>query len=422
MSIELIFVALFIIYFFLIWRAGKTFPILELFFFIYFIQYIFSTYLIYNNYPQLESWMPVKEDEYFGNAIPAMAFLFGGAFLFGKNINLRPLLMNIETDKAVKLGYFLLAISYTMSILPLIGISLFNSILSFTSFLKYVGAFCFLFSTNRFRFLIITLVYIQSLTEAFAGAIFVDFFIWTTYLFFILILKFRFPFWLRASFIVLAAPVLILIQGSKSEYRKATWTGKKETGLNTFSELAAAKNLKNADAPFIESDGVVKTVGRLTQGWHFGLTMRWVPRREPWSDGKEMVSDIASSLLPRVLFSDKKLAATQDKFRKYTGYKLRNSTSMTIGVLGDFYVNFGPAGSLIMLFIYGVVIAKFLQFFITRFVIPDPINIIWIPFMFNYLVRANNDFYTGLNCIVKGFLIFVLINWLKKRLWKESQA
>ena len=53
-------IGLLIIYFLLVWKAGKIYPILYLFLFIYFLQYLFSSYLIYNEYPALAAWMPIK--------------------------------------------------------------------------------------------------------------------------------------------------------------------------------------------------------------------------------------------------------------------------------------------------------------------------------------------------------------------------
>ena len=72
------------------------------------------------------------------------------------------------------------------------------------------------------------------------------------------------------------------------------------------------------------------------------------------------------------------------------------------------------------LFIFGAIMAKLLQFFIRRYVLPDPINVIWIPFILNYLIRANNDFYIFFNGMIKGFIIFLIVNYLRQQLWKKA--
>lgn len=422
MNTALIFLLFICVYLLLIWKAGKTFPIIYLFLFTYFLQYIFSTHLIYNDYDILTFQMAIKEDQYFEYANPAMFFLFAGVFLFNKDIDLKFILRRIDPQQAFRLGMLLLIVSYTFDFVSYVGFGAFNSILSFTSFLKYPAAFCFLFSGSQLRYLFIGLIYLQLLAVGLGGGMFLNIFIWSTYLFFFLCLKFQFPFWLRAMFIVVAVPVLILVQNVKDEYREATWEKGKERGFGTFTDIAQKKSTEQDQQPFAESEGVVKTVGRLTQGWHLGLTLKRVPLKVPLSNGDEMLSDIKSSILPRVLFAEKKVVGSQDKFEKYTGHKLWGTTSMTIGVLGDFYINYGRVGSFIMLFIFGALISRFVYFFIKRYVINDPINIIWIPFILSYLIRANNDFYMVFNSSVKGFLIFLAINFLRKKLWPQRQV
>lgn len=422
MNSQAVFILMVCIYLLLIWKAGKTYPILYLFLFTYFLQYIFSTYLIYNDYNVLAYQMPINEGAYFDYANPAILFLFAGVFLFNREIDLRNALKRTDPRQATRLGFFLLLISYGFDFLGFIGIGLLGSISSFTFYLKYPAAFCFLFSRIQLKYLIIGLIYIQLAVVTLEGGMFLNLFIWSTYLFFFLCLKFDFPFWVRAMFIVVAVPVLVLVQSVKDEYREVTWVKGKEGGISTFTDIAQKKNREEANEPFSESEGVISTVGRLTQGWHLGLTLKRVPKKVPLSNGEEMLSDITSSILPRLIVTDKKIVGSQDKFEKYTGHKLWGTTSMTIGVLGDFYINFGRVGSFIMLFIFGALISKFLYFFLKRYVLDDPINIIWIPFILSYLIRANNDFYMVFNSSVKGFLIFLAVNFLRKKLWPQRKV
>jgi hypothetical protein len=130
-----------------------------------------------------------------------------------------------------------------------------------------------------------------------------------------------------------------------------------------------------------------------------------------------MLGDFEGAILPRLFFPDKKIIGSQDKFEKFTGHSLEKQTSMTIGVLGDFYINFGRWGSFILLFVFGAIISRLLFIFLRKYVLPNPINIIWIPFLFSYLVRANNDFYIVINNLVKGYLIFLFVTYLQKRIW-----
>jgi hypothetical protein len=413
----LVFVAIYVV---LIWKSGKTYPILYLFLFVYFLQYLYATYLIYNEFPSLSKFMTMGQEQYFEYAIPAIVSLFAGIFVFNRDVDLRNHLSKIDPKQSNQFGFLLLSVAYGTDLAAAVGISSLNSILSFTQYLKYIGAFAFLFSQHKMRYLIIGFVYTQSMYAALTEGIFIDFFVWATFLFFFVSLRFQFPFWLRISFIAIAMPVLVLVQSVKQEYREVVWNGGGDAGLGTLTELARNSAPTPDDDSFLHSKGMTRTIARLTQGWHLSLTMQWVPRKEPFSNGSEMLSDVASSILPRVLFADKKLAATRDKFEQYTGYRLQNRTSMTIGVLGDFYINFGPEGSLVMLFIFGAMISRLFYYFTSKVVISDPIQVIWIPFLLNYLVRANNDFYTAFNSSLKGILIFLFLNFVRQRLWRKS--
>lgn len=365
--------------------------------------------------------MTISESQLFEYTIPALLFLFAGVFLFNKDVDLAGRFKQINRVRAARLGHLLLFISFASELLPYLGFSGAKSILSFTYFLRYAGAMCYLFSPSLLNYSLLSLVYVLLLRDALRGGIFVDFLVWTAYLFLMIGLVHRFTFKVRASFVLLAAPVLIVIQAVKNEYRDATWAGKRESGIGYFTELAG-KTVKTPNDSFEDSDGVISTVGRLNQGWHLGMVLKRVPKKEPFADGEDLLSDLGGVILPRVFFPDKKVIGGQDKFERYTGHDLIGSTSMTIGVLGDFYINFGVWGSFIGLFIFGALMARILYWFIKRYVLPDPINIIWLPFLFTYLIRANNDFYIVVNHLFKGLLIFYFISFLMRKIWPEDQV
>lgn len=392
------------------------YPILYLFLFVYFIQYIFSVYLIYNEYPVLMREMTISQEQLFAYTIPALLFLFAGVFLFNRDVPLRDYLKRIEPYQAARLGHLLLFVSFSFELLPLLGIPEVNSILSFTYYLRYAGAMCYLFSPSVLNYILLGLVYVGLARDALRGGIFIDFLVLGAYLFLLISLRYRFTFKTRSSFILLAAPLLIIIQSVKQEYRAATWTGKRDSGIGLFAELAEKKQEKEDD-PFEKSDGVISTVGRLNQGWHLGMVLKRVPKKEPFSYGADMLSDLEGIILPRIFYPDKKIIGSQDKFEKFTGHTLIGGTSMTIGILGDFYINFGRWGSFIALFIFGAIMARLFYWFIKKYVVPDPINIVWLPFLFSYLVRANNDFYIVANNLFKGFLLFLFINFLRNQFW-----
>lgn len=408
-------VALFLLF---SWKAGKTFPLVYLFLFVYFVQYIFSVSLIYQEFPVLKRQMPISEKMLFSYLVPAMVSLFCGVFLFNKDVPLRELLKKIEKKDAERMGHLLVAISFVIDFLPSLGIPGLGSIISFTYFLKFSGAMCYVFAPSLVNNILIVVVYATLARAALVYGVFIDFFIWVACLFFIVALKSDLSFRIRTAILLAAFPFLIIIQAIKSEYRSAADKG--QSGLGTIVDLAQQKQEKE-NILSSKSEGIERTVGRLNQGWHVARVLNWVPRREPFSEGEDFIGDLVGTVLPRILFQNKKTIGSQDKFKKYTGFRLIGSTSMTIGVLGDFYVNFGWWGSFVALFIFGAVMARLLYWFTIRYVLPNPINIVWIPFLFTYLVRANNDFYIIVNNIFKGLIIFFAIEYLRKQIWPERQ-
>jgi hypothetical protein len=410
--------AFFLCYLFLIWRAGKIFPILQLFLFVYFIQYVVSVFLIYTEYPILRKQMPISEDRLFGFLLPALVSMFAGVFIFNKDIDVSEKLHFIDPKMASRLGRFLFLFSYTLDILEMVGLPI-GSIISFTFNLKMIGAMCCLFKISPLNIVIIVMAISTMAQNALSEGIFIDFFVWVTYFFFFYCLRFKLAFKFRIMFVFIAAPLLFIVQSVKHEYRQATWSGKSSGGIGLFSELAEKKQSKQ-DGALAQSEGMIRTVGRLNQGWHLGMVLKRVPSRQPFVNGDELKSDLIGVFLPRVIVEDKKVTGGHDKFTRFTGHPLENNTSMTIGVLGDFYINYGTTGSYIGLFIFGAIIALSLRFFINRHVLGDPINVVWIPFLFNYLIRANNDFYTVTNGLVKGYIVFLGVNYLRKKFFMDK--
>src|SRR5258706_1792232 len=329
----------FILFFLLFcWKAGNTYPLVYFFLFVYFIQYIFSVSLTYNEFPLLRRQMPINEKALFDYLIPALIFLFAGVFLFNRDISLKGALQKINPSVAQQTGHLLVIISFVIDLLPSLGVPGLGSIISFTYFLKFSGAMCYIFAPSIINYSILILVYATLAQAALVYGVFIDFFAWCAYLFFIIILKYDLSFRLRSLIILIAVPALVIVQAVKTEYRSAADRG--ESGLGTIVELAQKKQ-ESGNILFAKSEGIERTVGRLNQGWHLSKVLKWVPRKEPFSNGEDFFSDLMGTLLPRIFFLDKKVIGSQDKIRKFTGFKLIGSTSMTIGVLGDFYVHFG---------------------------------------------------------------------------------
>jgi len=397
----------------LIYRSGKTYPILILFAITYLVQYVIAPYFYYYHYLGRIKVMAVSADEYFSFVIPALLFLFAGVYLFSSRSQNIDFKNNINPEQAGRYGWFLIIISFLLDIVSNVGLSFLQPLLSFTIYLKYVGCFCLVFSRSKLGLVAILLIYARLMLGVLATGVFIDFFIWSAYLFLFFVLIYRFSFVLRLGVFLLIIPVIATVQGVKKEYRELVWSEKEEGGLVLLLELSEEQRQdSDAEKDYFQSSSFLRTIGRLNQGWHLSMTLNHVPERQPFVNGKELFSDITASLLPRFLAAEKKRVNDKEKFERYTGHHIYGSTAMSIGVLGDFYINFGYWGSFVALFILGIFVARVLKFFMSRYVIANPLYLVWIPFLFSYLIRANNEFYIFFNNLVKGFILFFLLDFL----------
>jgi hypothetical protein len=416
METGILFLFFICLYFLLVWKSGKNMPIVYLFLFTYYVQYIFSVHLMYHEFPALGRQMPISQERLFEFLIPAFLSLFAGVFLFNREIDLSRALQRVNPVDAARLGNLLLVISLFVDVLSFLSSS-FNSIQSFTVPLRYGALMCYLFRLSTRNIILVSLIFLTLIAEAITIGIFIEFFIWSTIFFFFISCRYQISIAKRSLLVLIAIPLIVTIQSVKKEYRRYTWKGKKEAGIGLLTDLAIKKQLEQ-DESFIESDGMERTIGRLNHGWHVAKVLNRVPSRVPFANGKEMLTDLEGILLPRILFPSKKLTGDHMKFEYYTGHKIKR-TSMTVGVFGDFYINYGVVGAIFGLFIFGAIVARLLFWFTNKFVIPDPVNVVWIPILFSYLVRADNDFYTVVNSAFKGFLIFLALRYVYGLIWNR---
>ena len=235
---------------------------------------------------------------------------------------------------------------------------------------------------------------------------------------------------IKYSIVLFGLVFLTIYQGVKKEYRQSAW----ETNLSTADKLAVLSELITFDSftglfesKLEDNESFILTINRLNQGWQTGMVYDHVPSIVPFENGKDLANDIFSSIMPRFLWPNKRMVNDPERFSYYTGYELNEITSMSIGVLGDFYVNFNFGGSLIALYLFGLFLALLVKWFYIKFVSNDLINLVWLPFIFSYLIRPGNEFYMVLNHIIKALIIFYLIRkflypYIYNRIVKEDYS
>jgi hypothetical protein len=110
---------------------------------------------------------------------------------------------------------------------------------------------------------------------------------------------------------------------------------------------------------------------QLAKRWGYvdflAATMRNVPARLPFEDGAKVGATIMHVLQPRFIFPDKPpLPSDSDVTQKYTGIHYGRSssegTSVSLGYLAELYIDFGILGTLVAMFILGVLLSLCVRF------------------------------------------------------------
>ena len=106
-------------------------------------------------------------------------------------------------------------------------------------------------------------------------------------------------------------------------------------------------------------DGFRRLALRLGYVDFLAATMSNVPSNVPFQDGQQIGETIMNVLQPRLFFPDKPpLPSDSEVLEKYTGINFGESsgigTSVSLGYLAELYVDFGPFGAVIAMFIMGL--------------------------------------------------------------------
>jgi hypothetical protein len=205
--------------------------------------------------------------------------------------------------------------------------------------------------------------------------------------------------------------VLFFVQSVKPQYRDQVWRkGKTEDRFGLFTDLLTNKigNMDKRD--FLFTAATVNL--RINQGWVMQLIMDYLPKKKPFLHGAVIEDELLGLLLPRFVLIDKASVQTSEKFEKFAGYKLRGYT-ISVGILGDGYGNFGVEGGIAFCFCVGLFF-NFCIFLFRKISEKNPSVYLWGIFIFFYLIRAGDDFYIISNWLIKSSMMLAVIYFLFK--------
>jgi hypothetical protein len=163
---------------------------------------------------------------------------------------------------------------------------------------------------------------------------------------------------------------------------------------------------------FLKSDITDELVTRFNHGFTMSHAMKHVPANELHGNGELTLMGPLLAFVPRIIWPDKPEIGTQNYFLKYTGIELSKFNSVTLGALGDAYVDFGYF-AFIYLFFYGLLFGKlYVYFFIDN--LHSPFKILWGHLLVLMMLSFPEVSVVGLlNYICKFMLFFMFIRFLQ---------
>lgn len=408
----------------LIVKLSSGFPIIELTITLYILQYLVTPLFEYNY--NINQTMSVSKEAYLDFTLVAVFAFSVGLLSLKSRIDFNDI--RINSNLASKIGRGLLIIGIVSQVSMLILPDALRATVNFFILFKSIGIYALIFSNKRLDRWLIIIFFIQIAADSILGAMLIDLIIFVLFFIMFFSLKYKITNKLKYSFFIIGFLFLSIYQGVKAEYRDLVWeqevTTEQKIGL--LGSLITLETIKEAFSTDVENnESLIQTMHRLNQGWQTSKVYNHVPSHVPFENGKEFINDVLSSFMPRFLWQNKRVVNDYQRFNYYTGYSLNSSTAMSLGVIGDFYLNFGKTGTVIVMFLFGYFIAWIKRYFIVNFVHSNPINLIWLPFIFSYLIRPGNEFYMVLNHLFKALVVLIVVfkfiyPWLG--VWEQEEV
>ncbi len=343
-------------------------------------------------------YMYVSEAEYFTFAIPGTAAFCIGLYLFGSTIHQKLVLEELDRRYFFDFGVLLNIVAFAATLVAERAPGGLAFFFHLCSQLKYVGAIYFLLSGHRYRYVLAAASCMTLFTSSAAAGRFHDLIIWMTLISTYWFAQFRFTLQYKLALIGAAALLVFIIQVIKQDYRE-----KLSRGIPTsvpdemWLIISGQRNL-------IENDILSLAAVRLNQGWIISAVMKNVPENEPFADGETIADAFESSLMPRFLSPDKKMAGGRENFRRFTGLPIGENTSMGISPLGEAYANFDVEGGIVFMLVYGLFFSGFFRM-VASSTAKNPDFIFWIPLVFYQGIKAETEIVVVLNQLVKGLIV-----------------
>lgn len=415
----------------LIHHIGKKIPFLEVvavYALLTCVTMPVVAYEIFNEYHDLSAlwvtFMAAPAPDYFSYALPA-------ATMFAIGLKM-PLLRNSWTmqdyNRSLKaylanksyLGLYLIAAGFVATFLVKISPGAIKNIIQNFALLTYVGMFYIIFSPFKHKFRVVLVCFGLTISQSIASGMYGEL-VYMSVISSLILLAGK-NIHTSSKLLVVAGGVLLIffIQSIKFEYRLATWSGLERSADPAIFGQLVWQRITNPSEIF-EAERVFNISVRANQGNIISKVLNYVPKFEPFANGKTIFEAIAASIAPRFLWPDKPKAGGADMVCRYLGDcdSALRGLSYNVGPIGEAYINFGRGGGIAFMFFYGLFFNFLLKkaMFIAQI---KPSLILWFPLLFISFFTVETDVLSFINSFVKSAFFTFVIFKLTKLFFKVS--
>ncbi|MEC9344707.1 MAG: hypothetical protein VYB54_00680 [Pseudomonadota bacterium] len=204
----------------------------------------------------------------------------------------------------------------------------------------------------------------------------------------------------RSKLILLSAILVLLLGGLgvfwngglKSSWRYAVTSG--AVGESTVGRLEALPDFIDRAAEKFRFEVAAESfASRLSAGVpFFALVLARVPEITPHQDGRLILRAASHVLQPRFLFPDKEdLGSDSDITSEFTGLRVagvRQNTSIGLGYIPQFYIDFGVFGVILGSFVLGCMMGLFLLMLRSSAILPRLAAATWAAYL-TYIFQSH---------------------------------
>lgn len=404
------------------YKLGKGIPVRELIILIALIQWVIAPILSYHFFTKSEFYyMIIEEGKYMSFVIPAtLALVIGLLFPLRKPVKLQELNYIENPEYYFKRGRIIFIIGFISLIIGRfmpIALAYFFLLLSYSSIL---GAFYLLKANVRFKYVILVVAFAPIFVGAAESSVFHEMFIWGGFLLIMYTFINKSGILPKTAMFVFMVASIFIVNSVKKDYREAVWAEQSQTqpqfagqekarGKGNAGQLIGMVN-ERVNKSGIKSDYYQEFVDRLNQGWIIARIMYVVPQYEDFAEGETIIDGIYAALLPRFLSPNKARSGGAKNFERFTGLALAGA-SMNLGIIGEAYANYGEVNGVVFMFIYGLFF-NVVYWIILKKAQYKSEYLLWLPFLFFYVIKAEEDFTSIFNQFVKSVIVMALLFYI----------